>query len=328
VRSWIRQVVRRRLPRAGSPAPPEPSPPSTGSIRSNDMALFRRALASAPVAMALFDLGSRRVDANAAFLDYAGVVNPPLSEADLARFLHPAGAADAGSIDAFLTGAAPSYEHELRVEGAGRSRWLLISVGLLGADTGAPLGMVLQAHDMTSRRQRERRLRHLAEHDDLTGLLNRRRFDQELVRQVAYHARYDGSSGALLLLDFDGFKAVNDAYGHATGDRLLRSVADAIARRVRSTDVLGRIGGDEFAVILPQASADEALVMTAELLETVRNCRVRAGSAMISVTLSVGIVLADDDDVEQLREVADAALYAAKAAGGDGFVFANARVSA
>ena len=70
------------------------------------------------------------------------------------------------------------------------------------------------------------------------------------------------------------------------------------------------------------------LVMTAELLETVRNCRVRAGSAMISVTLSVGIVLADDDDVEQLREVADAALYAAKAAGGDGFVFANARVSA
>lgn len=162
------------------------------------------------------------------------------------------------------------------------------------------------------------RLRHLADHDPLTGLLNRRRFEQELARHLAHVRRY-GPEGAALVLDLDRFKPVNDTHGHAAGDRLLARVASVLRERLRVTDVVARIGGDEFAVLLPRADRAGAEAVARSLVATVREQAIAAGAD--PVTVSAGVVLfADCGPVgaEAALAAADLAMYDAKAAGGDG----------
>ena len=100
----------------------------------------------------------------------------------------------------------------------------------------------------------EERLRHIADHDALTGLFNRRRFEQELDRHIAHGRRY-GMDGALLVIDLDRFKRVNDGHGHRAGDRVLAEVASVLRKRLRESDILARFGGDEFAVLMPHGGA-------------------------------------------------------------------------
>ncbi len=109
--------------------------------------------------------------------------------------------------------------------------------------------LIAVARDISERKKAESQLRRLAEHDPLTGLANRRRFEEELGRQLAYRQRI-GEPGAVLVLDLDNFKYVNDTLGHKAGDELISRVANVIGRRVRAADTLARIGGDEFAVLL------------------------------------------------------------------------------
>ena len=149
----------------------------------------------------------------------------------------------------------------------------------------------------------------LARTDELTGLPNRRAFGERLSGEVA-RARRAGSPLALAILDLDGFKGVNDHHGHATGDRVLCAVSDALRATVREGELLARVGGEEFGWILPAADL-EAGVAAAE--------RARASVASVRVpgvdpsTISVGIsVLADGDDASDLQRAADTALYRAK----------------
>ena len=114
----------------------------------------------------------------------------------------------------------------------------------------------------------EERLRHIADHDALTGLYNRRRFEQELDRHITHGRRY-GMDGALLVIDLDRFKQVNDGHGHRAGDRVLAEVASVLRKRLRESDILARFGGDEFAVLMPHGGAPEA----AELANLVVNAR-------------------------------------------------------
>jgi diguanylate cyclase (GGDEF)-like protein len=177
---------------------------------------------------------------------------------------------------------------------------------------GAPLHVLGQMQDVTERREYEARLRHLADHDALTGLLNRRAFEESLEAHVARARRY-GAAGALLLLDLDGFKDVNDTLGHHAGDALLIRVAGALGDRLRETDVLARLGGDEFAVLLPMESGEAAELVARALVDVVRG--LDAG-----VTVSVGVAVVDSGEVtaEGLMIDADRAMYAAKGAGRDG----------
>ncbi len=168
-------------------------------------------------------------------------------------------------------------------------------------------------------RETTTRLRHLADHDGLTGLLNRRRFEQELARHLAHGRRY-GPAGAALVLDLDRFKPVNDTWGHAAGDRLLARVACVLRERLRATDVVARLGGDEFAVLLPCADRAGAEAVARSLVETVRAEALAAGAD--PVTVSAGVVLLSDGapfDVEGALAAADLAMYDAKTAGGDGY---------
>jgi diguanylate cyclase (GGDEF)-like protein len=156
------------------------------------------------------------------------------------------------------------------------------------------------------------RLEHAARIDALTGLLTRRAFEELVADELAA-----GRSTALVLVDVDGFKGVNDTHGHPAGDVALQHVAGALTAGVRSGDaVAGRLGGDEFAVVLRSCSPDAARRRAEELVVAVAERPVRLASGVVVVLgVSVGVATADAGDVETLYAAADAALYAAKTAG-------------
>jgi diguanylate cyclase (GGDEF)-like protein len=187
-----------------------------------------------------------------------------------------------------------------------------------GAD-GEIHGRVWSFRDVTERERIQARLRHLADHDPLTGLLNRRRFEEELSDRVAHVARYD-SGGAVLLLDLDNFKYVNDSLGHRTGDAVIRSVADLLRRQIRETDVLARLGGDELAVLLPYADEQQARHVAQKLVEALRSHRAVFRGKRLRMTTSIGVAVISKarlQTAEQLMVEADVAVYEAKESGRD-----------
>ncbi len=153
-----------------------------------------------------------------------------------------------------------------------------------------------------------------ARRDALTGLVNRRVFTERIQQEVRNAERY-GHPLALACLDLDHFKAVNDKMGHAEGDEVLRKVSKAISRIVRDSDLLARVGGDEFALLLPNTHEERAVVLTQRLCDEVRSLNVAApGSPPLGV--SIGLACWQEGlDTEAWMEQADAALYRAKAAG-------------
>jgi diguanylate cyclase (GGDEF)-like protein len=183
---------------------------------------------------------------------------------------------------------------------------------------GRAVGRVWSFRDVTDRRRFEERLQHLADHDPLTDLFNRRRFEDELEREVARASRY-GHGGALLLMDLDDFKSVNDTFGHIWGDETLRRVAVLLRERLRTTDVLARLGGDEFAVLLPEGDGVRAVKLAEELLEVLRSQAIETDDGAIRVTTSIGVISLDSLEGSTLDPLvaADAAMYRAKHEGRD-----------
>lgn len=181
------------------------------------------------------------------------------------------------------------------------------------------VGRVWSFRDITDRDRFESELLYLADHDVLTGLFNRRRFEQDVGRRVAYAARY-GTGGAVLMLDLDDFKDVNDTLGHRAGDELIKEIAELLRSRLRSTDSIARLGGDEFAVLLPEADVEDARATAQALLEAVRRHRSSFQGRQVGVTASIGIALVNDivdgGEDEPLGR-ADVAMYEAKESGRD-----------
>lgn len=178
--------------------------------------------------------------------------------------------------------------------------------------------------DGTERRRRDERLHHLAFHDALTGLANRSLLMERLSRLLRQTHR-ERRELALMYMDLDGFKAVNDSVGHAQGDALLRQVAARMTPLVRDTDTLARLGGDEFVLLLDQAAGVLELELVASrLIEAVSRPLVLAGQSVV-VGVSVGIARFPQHGrtVESLMRAADLAMYAAKAAGRNRWQFAN-----
>jgi diguanylate cyclase (GGDEF)-like protein len=159
-------------------------------------------------------------------------------------------------------------------------------------------------------------LRHLAEHDPLTGLLNRRRFRSLLDQYVSFRARY-GGRGALIVIDIDGLKDVNDRLGHQGGDNLIRGVAAVLEERVRATDRVARLSGDEFAVLMPQTDTAGAVQLGEDLREQVAEA-FSADSELGAVTISVGVAMfgaKGEAGAEAVLVAADQAMYKAKREG-------------
>ncbi len=162
----------------------------------------------------------------------------------------------------------------------------------------------------------EAELRHLADHDSLTGLLNRRSFRRELDSYASFTARY-GGQGAVMAIDIDGLKQINDRFGHQPGDNLIRRIALVLRERVRGTDLVARLSGDEFAVLMPQTDVDGALQLGEDL-----RAQVAEGFAsdpeLSPATISVGITMFGGKrgtSAEAVLVAADQAMYRAKAEG-------------
>lgn len=162
-------------------------------------------------------------------------------------------------------------------------------------------------------RKTEMELRYLADHDSLTGLLDRRRFRAELDTYVSFTGRY-GGQGAVMIIDIDGLKAVNDRLGHHAGDNLIRHVAAIMRERVRATDIVARLSGDEFAVLMPQSDTAGALQLGEDLRAQVAE-NAAAGLDMEQATISVGITMFGGErgiGAEAVLAAADQAMYRAK----------------
>ncbi len=183
---------------------------------------------------------------------------------------------------------------------------------------GRVMSAAVIARDISDRKRYEQRLRDLADHDQLTGLFNRRRFDQELKRELARAGRY-ASHGAVLSLDIDNFKSINDAAGHAAGDAVLSEVAHVLRDHVRPTDVVARLGGDEFAVLLSSVEPREARVAAEHLLAAIHNRRAVYGGKTFRIMASIGVAAFESDDATagEVLVNADLAMYAAKRSGRD-----------
>jgi diguanylate cyclase (GGDEF)-like protein/PAS domain S-box-containing protein len=200
---------------------------------------------------------------------------------------------------------------------------VLSSTVLTGAGEDGGQDLVLtNVVDVSERYRYERKLAFLAEHDPLTGLANRRRFDKELDRHIDDCRRY-GPRGAVLMLDLDHFKLVNDTLGHAMGDQLLCDVARVLANRMRSTDLVARLGGDEFAILLPYADRKAAELVAADVVERIRE-EVRSHDdtrSRVSVSLGGATIEPMHTSASELLSAADAAMYVAKNSGRNRFTF-------
>lgn len=191
--------------------------------------------------------------------------------------------------------------------------------GLISAlrdERGDIMGFAVVLRDVTDRRLALERLQELAIRDPLTGLSNRRHFYEQAERDILLAQRH-GTSLALLMIDADHFKRINDSYGHPVGDEVLRQLARTLKEQLRATDLAARYGGEELIVLLPATNAEGAMLLAERIRLAVAACAIEVTGGPVRCTVSIGIaaIKRDDAGLEALIARADAALYAAKKAG-------------
>jgi diguanylate cyclase (GGDEF)-like protein/PAS domain S-box-containing protein len=225
-------------------------------------------------------------------------------------------------IENSLTGALGRSEHggpadhAVLITRAGNEVAIQESAAPICDRAGRVIGAVVVFHDVTRERRLKRALSWQASHDALTGLINRREFDNRLHGALLSAQRGEGSY-ALLYIDLDQFKLVNDTCGHPAGDRLLRDVTGLLQTRVRASDTIARLGGDEFGVLLEGCTLEQATRIAEGVRQAIRDFRFVWGASTLSVGASIGIVpiSAGTENVANVMSAADIACYAAKDAG-------------
>jgi diguanylate cyclase (GGDEF)-like protein/PAS domain S-box-containing protein len=288
--------------------------------------LFRTAFDRAPIGVCLLSLDAREpgrlMQVNPALAQMLGASVEELTGMPVNSLTDPADHAEVEAKLSELTGGdSGPVEFETRfMHRDGHPVWALISAAPLADGDGEQTLAVTHVMDISDRKHSERKLQHLADHDALTGLFNRRRFTEELERALRHAKRYD-EAGAVLFLDLDGFKFVNDTLGHAAGDALIARVAGLLGADVRETDTLARVGGDEFAVLLPRSDETSAVLVAEKLLLTLRHTGLNSHEdlrAHVSCSIGIAVFRGDEElSADELVVEADIAMYDAKEAGKD-----------
>ncbi len=280
-------------------------------------ALFERAFADAPIGMAVVGLDGRWLRVNAAVCELLGYTEAELCAMTFQDVTHPDDvAAGVRFVENLVEGSGPAaYQLEKRYRHAdGHWVWTQLSTSVVRTEDGEPDVLVSQIVDISRRKHDEDELRRLANTDVLTGMWNRWRFEAQLTDAVE-QCRSGERQSALLLIDIDGFKHVNDSFGHAAGDALLVEVARRLRERVRDTDAVGRVAGDEFGVLLPSVRPRQALAAARSISEHITASPIDLGDGHeITPTVSIGATMIDGSTraPSDVFVAADIALYDAK----------------
>ena len=179
---------------------------------------------------------------------------------------------------------------------------------------GNVIGSVMVFHDVSKETRLFRQLSYQASHDSLTNLINRREFENRLMTAIDQIRGNPDETHALLYLDLDQFKVVNDTFGHSAGDALLRQLAELVHTNIRSTDLLARLGGDEFGILLERCNEERALEVAENIRGSVEGYRFEWQDSFTTIRSSIGVVMvgSDNADVAELMSSADVACYSAK----------------
>jgi diguanylate cyclase (GGDEF)-like protein/PAS domain S-box-containing protein len=276
---------------------------------------FRAAFEQAPIGMALTSLDGRVMRANHELGRILGVEPDKLVGCGIDSFTHPDDVElTAVELGRLSSGDTDRYSIDKRyLHSEGRVVWASVSVSLVRDGNGVPLYSVGQIEDITERKAIAERLEHAAIHDPLTGLPNRLLFVDRLEQGLAASTR-GGRCVAVVFLDLDRFKFVNDSLGHAAGDRLIVAVADRLRAALRPSDTVARFGGDEFVVLCDDIAGEEpALEIAARMAEAVsRPVVLPEGEVFVTASLGVAVSGSSGDSADSLLRDADTAMYRAK----------------
>ena len=280
---------------------------------------FRGAFDHAAVGMALVGLDGRWLRVNDSLCKIVGYTPDELLGMMYHEITHPE---DLSENEAFarklLEGDAPSFHTEKRyLHKNGSVVWTLMSASLVRKASGDPLHFITQVQDITDRKRAEEQLQHDAFHDSLTGLPNRALFMEHLRQAVERARRNQGYNFAVLFLDFDRFKVVNDSLGHVLGDQLLVELSSRLKASVRSVDTVARLGGDEFTVLLDGVShPEDTQAVIGRIREAVaKPFHLGGHEVYTSVSMGVTASTVGYDSAEEVVRDADTAMYKAKQTG-------------
>ena len=281
--------------------------------------VFEAFFDSARIGLALADLSGRYLRVNDSYADLIGRAVEDLVGVALADVLRGADGSPLEVAALFAGGKRSVQSEQSYARPDGSVTWVLHGVATVLGGDGAPGWYALSAQDITDRRHTEQDLRTLtaalteqAAHDPLTGLANRALLDERLRGALARDVRTGASTG-VMFLDLDGFKDVNDRHGHAAGDAVLRGVAERLRAGVRPSDTVARVGGDEF-VILVENATDAGLEALSKRLQIAVDTPIETAGQTLNVGVSVGVAVASGGSVEaqELLSQADARMYDAK----------------
>ncbi|MFV0287596.1 MAG: putative bifunctional diguanylate cyclase/phosphodiesterase, partial [Demequina sp.] len=286
---------------------------------SRSDAQFRKAMENAPVGMALVDLEWRLMEVNRAFAEMMGSTVASLRGTPFSALSHPQDLrAEADQLQRLYEGHQNRFSVEKRyVRADGNVVWAVLDVGLVRYAGGAPDHYVVQVRDSTDDRMHTELMAHRAMHDPLTGLANRTLL-HEVLQEVLDQPDPDKRVGAMAV-DLDGFKALNDRFGHATGDSALAHVAGVLRAATGGHGTVARIGGDEFVIVVQDVDCSKTMYSIASAIHDGLKRPMPVKRHQLTLHASIGIALADEETVaggaSTLLSAADAAMYRAKQTG-------------
>ena len=271
-----------------------------------------------PDAVCVVDVEGRFLFVNARFEPVFGYTAGEVLGLRTFDLIHPDDrAATMASVEQIMDGTLQRHFRNRYIHKDGHSVDIQWSAHWL-PEYGVRIGV---AREVTELRRAEQALEHLATHDTLTGLPNRHRLEREL-QHAMEHAAQTHSGLAVLYLDLDGFKAANDRAGHHAGDRVLREVAHRLQQGLRHGDLVARVGGDEFVVMLPMRAAQDAVRVADKILAALAEpIQVAGNEVRIGVSIGISAFPEDAVDKEELLKYADRAMYHVKAAGRNSYSF-------
>lgn len=281
---------------------------------------FRGAFGNAAIGMALVSIEGRWMEVNRALCQILGYAEEELLATDFQSLTHPDDLlSDLTHVDQMLSGTVQNYQMEKRYHHrGGQVVWALLSVSLVRDASGTPLYFISQIQDITDRKRAEERLFYDAFHDPLTGLANRALLIDHLQLALERAARRGHTPFAVLFLDLDRFKVVNDSLGHVIGDKLLMAVAGRIKSVVRAGDTVARLGGDEFTVMMEDISDAGVAIRTAERIQQELILPFNVDGQEVFTSASIGVAFSSSADYTKPEDIlrdADTAMYRAKALG-------------